>query len=56
MRRPYANWEEDMIKARLGTIAGQIQALENERGALVREINRRRTEAAEAKRRLIHGR
>lgn len=52
MRAAYRDWSDEVIGMRLRAIGRQMGELEDERARLVRELNRRRTEAATAKRNL----
>ena len=49
------DWHESVLISRLGVVRNQIEELENERGALIREQNRRSAEALRVKSRLTSG-
>ena len=50
----YTSWTDGTLASRLGVVRRTIRELEDERGGLVREQNRRVTEVARVKKRLDH--
>jgi hypothetical protein len=53
--RDLKSWSEHTMTCRLGIVYKEIHALENERGQLMREQDRRITELARVKRKLTSG-
>jgi hypothetical protein len=51
----YSNFPDALIATNLTRVRREIHELENERGALIREQNRRVTEVSLVKRRLTNG-